>query len=42
MRKVTAPEDADHAWRVPKRRDLGEQARLDVLVCDEQLDRLDP
>jgi hypothetical protein len=26
---------------MPEHRDLGQQPRLDVLACDEQLDRLD-
>ena len=39
-RQVGPPVDADHARRMRRRRDLGEQRRLDVLARDEQLDRL--
>jgi hypothetical protein len=36
------PEDADHAGRMPKRRDLAEELRLNVIPRDQELDRLDP
>ncbi len=39
-RQVVAPVDADHARRMGRGRDLGEQLRLDVLARNEQLDRL--
>src|SRR5439155_4233565 len=39
--QIVPPVDADHARRMRERRDLRQERRLDVLACDEQLDRLD-
>jgi len=41
MRQIVKSKDADDPSRVPERRDLGEERRLDVLSGDEQLDRFD-
>jgi hypothetical protein len=40
-RKILAPEDADHTWRVTQSRDLGQQGRLDVLTGNEHFERFD-
>jgi hypothetical protein len=40
--QIVPAEDTDHMRRVSKRRDAGEQLRLDRLAGDEQVSRLDP
>jgi hypothetical protein len=40
-RQIGAPVDRDDARRVCKRRDVGEQRRLDVLTGDEDVDERD-
>ena len=40
-RQIGAPKHTEHARRVRKGRDLGEERRLDVFARDEQVDRLD-
>jgi hypothetical protein len=42
LRQSVAAKDAEDARRMPECRDLCQQARLDVLTRDEQLDGLDP